>query len=404
LLDAGRKLGVDALLEGTIQRSGDKIRVTVQLVRAKDGTPLWADTFHEQFTNIFVLQDSISGQMAKALTMKLTGEEEKQLAKDYTDNPGAYQAYLKGRYFWNKRTSNGLEMAVKSFTQATELDPAFALAYAGLADCYNLLAYYSKAPPKESFPKAKSMAIRALEIDDALAEAHTSLGYVKMRHDWDWMGAEREFKRAIELKSNYATAHHWYSEFLTMMGRFDEAITEAKRARELDALSLIINTDLGRTLIWARQYDEAIEQLEKTLELDPNFAEAHNILGRAYEQKGMKDEAISEWLRAMTLSGKSQERIEALRNAYGVSGMGGYLQNQLDFLLKEPSNPRNVSLFSIAFLYTRLGNKKEALEWLEKAFEERSEKLIILKVDQNFDSLRSDPRFKELLRRVGLAS
>lgn len=403
-LVAGRELSVDLVLSGAVQKSGGNLRVTVQLVRVRDGASLWGNEFKQDFTNILTVQDLIAGQVAEALMLRLTGEEKRQLAKKYTGNAEAYQAHLKGRLFWNRRTAEGIRKAIEYFRRAIELDPAYALAYAGLADCYNLLPYYGEVSVAESFPQARAAATKALELDDQLAEAHAALAYVKMRYDWDWSGAEQGYRRALELNSNYATAHQFYAEYLSMLGRFDEAIAEAQRARDLDPVSIIINTDLGRIFLWAHEYDLAIQQLLKTIEMDPGFAEAHKVLGRVYEQKGMDDLAISEWLAAMVVSGEPPEKIAALRKAYAASGMRAYQQRLLAELLQARSKQKNVSPYSIALVYTNLGDKNAALAWLEKALAERRESLVALKVDQRFDGLRADPRFTDLLRRVGLAS
>ena len=400
VLAAGRELKVEATLEGTIQMVGDRIRATLQLVRVQDGSPLWAERFDEKFTDIFAVQDSISQKVAEALMLKLTSEEEKRLTKRHTDNVEAYHHYLKGRYFWNKRTGDGFRKAIEYFEKAIDKDSGYALAYAGLADCYNMLGGYDILGPKEAFPKAKDMVVKALVADETLAEAHTALAFVRGRYEWDWPGAEAEFRRAIQLNPNYATAHHWYGLHLGAMGRFDEALDEVTRARELDPLSLIINTNIGWILHLARKYDQAGEQYLKTLEMDPDFAVAHLKLGWTYEQRGMYGEAVEEDIKAAIILGARADKVEVLRHAYEVSGIRGYRQKQLDFE-KQRQTQDFASSITIAGLCASLGKNDEAFQWLEKAYVERSAVSSIY-VEPQFDGLRSDPRFRDLLRRVGL--
>jgi tetratricopeptide (TPR) repeat protein len=337
--------------------------------------------------------------------LKLTGAEKKRLTKRYTENTEAYHLYLKGRYHWNKFNEVGFRKAIECFQQAIEHDPAYALAYAGLADCYVSLSTFNVIPSKEGFPKARAAALKALEIDDTLADAHTSLARIKSSFDWDWLAAEEEFKRAIELNPNYATAHHLYGRHLMIMGRFDEAAVEIRRASELDPLSLLINADLSAPLFFARQYDQAIESLRETIEMDPNFALAHVRLGGAYECKGMYEEAIAEYQRAIELSGSSADNpttSAVLAHVYAASGRGDQARAMLN-RLKEQSQRGYVSPCDIAEVHAALGEEDQAFEWLEKAYKLRSCDLRFLKVSQLMDSLRSDPRFADLLRRVGLA-
>ncbi len=400
-LSIGRELDVDSVLEGTIERYEDRIRVNVQLTRLRDHAPLWGEMFEEQFTNIFAVEDSISEQVTRVLKLKLSGEEKKQLTKRYTESVKAYQAYLRGRYFWDKRTEEGMVKSISYFEEAIETDPAYAQAYSGLADAHLLLGAYRARPPRETFPKAKAAAVTALEIDDQLAEAHSSLAYVKACYDWDWSGAEEEFRRALELNPNYAIAHIWYSDYLSAVGRFDEALAEVERALELDSLSLISNLNLALPLYFARQYGRAIEQLQKTLELDPNYALGHWSLGRAYRQEGKFDEAIAELHKAVSLSGKSPLMLAALGRAFAVSGETEKARKILAEL-KKVSRQRYVSPYDIATVYVGLGEKDQAFESLNEAFEERSGRLLFLKVDPYWDGVRSDPRFLSVLDRVGL--
>jgi TolB-like protein/DNA-binding winged helix-turn-helix (wHTH) protein len=394
-LAAGRELGVDSVLEGTIQRAGDRVRVNVQLISVRESRPLWAAKFDERFTDIFTVQDSISAQVAEALTLKLTGEEQKLLAKRYTDNVEAYQSYLRGRYFLNKRNEEGLRKGIGYFTEAIEKEPAYALAYAGLADAYSVLGFYQfgTLAPEESFQRAKAAAMKALELDETLAEAHASLALARMDVDHDEAGAEREYRRAIELNPNYATAHHWYSDFLAMMDRQAEAMTEIKRALELDPLSLVINATLGERLFYARQYKEAESQLRKTLEMDESFGPAHYLLGLTYEQLGMYEESIAELNRARELSGGSPWMVAALGHSLAMAGRRAEAQQML-VELKQLATRRHVSPYDIATIYTGLGEKTQAFEWLQKMYKPQTRRL--LKADPRMDSLRQDPRFQEL--------
>jgi DNA-binding winged helix-turn-helix (wHTH) protein/Tfp pilus assembly protein PilF len=400
-LAAGREQRVDAVLESSIQRSGQKVRVTARLLNVQDGLAFWTFSCDEMCTDIFELQDAISEKMAAALALKLNGEERKLLTKRYTENTDAYQAYLKGRYYWNKRTEEGFKRAIQYFQQAIDIDPNYALAYSGLADSYILLVDYFGLL-KESYPKAKIAATKALEIDEALAEAHTSLAFIRCWYDWDWSEAENEYKRAIQLNPNYPTAHHWYSRYLIVMGRMGEAGAEIKRAQELDPLSLIINSGLGEYFYFAHQYDQAIEQLRKTLDMDPSFVRALLDLGQAYVQKGMYDQAIAEYRKAITLSGGSAEAQAWLGYAYAVAGKRGEAQKVLADL-SELLTQRPVAPYWKAMLYAGLGKESQALAWLEKAYQERFTRLALANVQPEFDTLRSDPRLADLLRRMGLA-
>ncbi len=406
-LAAGRELSVESVLESSIQRSGDRIRVTSRLKRVADGILLWDFQCEEdKCTDLFAVQDSISERVAEKLALVLTGEERKSLAKRYTNNAEANELYMKGRYFWNKRTEESVKKAVQYFQQAIDKDPNYALAYSGLADSYIVLGSWRAGgalAPKESMPKAKAAALRALEIDDSLAEAHTSLADVGLLYDWDWQTVEREFKRAIDLNPNYATAHQWYANYLAAMGRLGEALEQSKRALEINPLSLIINTNIGEIFRYARQYDQAIKRCQDTLELDQNFAESHVDLGKNYEQTGMYTEAISEISKAVSLSEGNPIIVAALGHAYAISGRRGEAQKILDEL-KKKSKQRYVSSYEIAAICAGLDEKDQAFRWLEKAYAERASFLIFLKVDPRLDSLRPDPRFADLLRRMALGS
>ena len=398
---AGREQRVDAVLEGSIQKSGERIRITVRLVNVGDGQQLWVGRFDEKFTDIFTLQDSISERVAGVLAVGLTGEERMLLTKRYTGNTEAYRLYLKGLYYSAKSTEEGLKKAIEHFRQALDIDPGYALAYAGLSESYSQLGVFGLMPMKESSSKAKEAATRALEMDDNLGQTHASLAVITMDYYWDWAEAERQFKRAIDLNPNYAPIRTSYSWYLTRVGRSDEAIQEAKRAQELDPVSPDSNATLGFAFLFARQYDQAIEHFGETLEFDPNYLVAHAGLGVAYALKGMHEEAISEFQKARTISGGSTDMTALLGYAYAVAGQ----RSEAEKILEESnqlSRQRYVSPSHRAIIYTGLGEKELAFEWLEKAYEDRNWVLVLLKVHPMFDPLRSDPRFLDLLRRMNL--
>lgn len=398
---AGRELQVEAVLEGSFQKIDNRLRVTARLINVEDGHAVWSGQFDEQFTDIFKVQDSISEQVASALALRLTPEKRLLLTRHGINNAEAYQLYLKGRYHWNKRTAADLKKAIAYFEQAKAISPDAAPVYVGLADCYNLLSFYDASPPQESFPKAKAAALRALELDETLAEAHTSLGWIRWVYEWDWPAAERAFQRAIALNPNYVTAHHWYGWCLVQRGQFDEGLARMKRAAELESLSLIIQTQLGASYFYMGQTDQAIEQYRKVLDLDANFVRAHFYLGQAYEQKGLYAEAIAEMKKALALSTESVEYQAGLGHAYASSGDLRQAQQILDQLIKE-TKQHYISRYSIALLYTGLSQKDQAFAWLNQGARERASRLTRLKVDPRFAPLRPDPRFAELLQHVGL--
>ncbi|PYU18868.1 MAG: hypothetical protein DMG32_25500 [Acidobacteria bacterium] len=337
------------------------------------------------------------------LRMRLTGEDQKRMAKSYTTNPEAYRLYLQGRFWLSKRSEEGFNKSIDFFQQAIAKDPNYALAYSGLADCYSLLATYGDVSPRETYPRAKEAALKALEIDNALAEAHASLAYVKTLFDLDWSGGEREFQRAIALNPSYANAHYWYAGVLQAMGRSEEATAEQKRALELDPLSLSINRDLGAAFYLARQYDQAIEQERKTLELDPNFILAHSYLGLAYVQRSMYKEGIAECEKELVISPSNPYALAELGYAYALAGRRAEAQKVLD-QLNQLSKHKYVPAMSRVGIYSGLGEKDKAFEWLEKSYEERSLGLTVnfIQVSPAYDGLRSDPRFTNLLRRMNL--
>jgi TolB-like protein/DNA-binding winged helix-turn-helix (wHTH) protein/Tfp pilus assembly protein PilF len=396
-----RELNVDAVVEGTVLRSGDQVRITAQLIEASTDRHLWSQSYKGELRDTLALQNRVAGAIADQIRINLTPREQAALKNVKVVNPEAYESYLKGRYFWNKRTADGLKVALAYFKQAIEEDPKYAQAYSGLADTYALLGdwQYAVMTPKEAFPKAKVAAIKALELDSSLGEAHNSLAFVLDGFDWDFDSAGKEFQRAIELNPGYATAHHWYAWHLSLLGRFDEAIVEMKKAENLDPLSLIINADLAELLDLAHSYDESIRQSRKTIEMDPNFGLAHNQLAQAYLQKHMYDEAVGELQEAVKLSGDSPTCIANLARAYVASGMRSEAVNLLGDL-KKRSNPGYSNASEIAMIYAALGDRDQAMNWLEKGYEERFNPGVLLR--PGFDPLRSDLRFQNLVHRIGL--
>jgi DNA-binding winged helix-turn-helix (wHTH) protein/tetratricopeptide (TPR) repeat protein len=401
-LAAGREQRVDAVLESSFQRSGEKIRVTVRLVQVSDGAALWAYRCDEDYTDVFAAQDIISEKVAGALMPGLTGAERKLLAKRYTDNFEAYQLYVKGHFFWDKRTEEGIEKSIEYFEQAIRLDPNYALAYAGLATTYVTSAYRQMVLPAEADARAEAATREALELDEQLGQAHSALGVLHFRH-LEWSQGVREFERAIELNPSYATAHMWYSYYLMALGRFDQAIAEARRAQELDPLSLIINTQMGTPFFYMREYDRAIEQYRKALEIDPQFPPARYWLGRAYTQKGNYAEAIECLLPTVTANPRLKAYIMPLAYACAVSGQHGAALKLLDEL-RAPAEQRSVSAYYVALIYAGLGEPNQSFDWLERAYQECADGIIFLNVEPGFDGLRSEQRFQELLRRMRLAS
>ena len=399
----GRQFGVDAVLTGRVVQRGDSLTVQADLVSVADGSQMWGERYSRRVSDILAVQEDIAREIVGRLRPKLSSEQQQRVTKRQTENADAYQLYLKGRYYWNKRTEAGMSKGIEYFRQAIDLDPNYSLAYAGLADSYNFLGAFGIAvlPPGETMPKAKAAAMKALEMDDSLADAHASLAFVRLYHDWDWSGAEREFQRAIELNPNYAPAHQWYSHLLMARGRTAESISEAKSAAEIDPLSLPANMNVGWQYHWARQPDSAVEHLRKLLEMDPNFEQGRWGLGLAYEQKGMFEEAAAEFRKAADLSGGSPVYLAALGHAYALGGKKAEAMKVRDDL-EERSKLRYVPPYWMATLYAGLGEREQAFRWLGKAYEERSGGLIWLGVDPRLDSLRTDPRFQGLVRRVGL--
>jgi len=403
-LAAGREQRVDAVLEGSIQRLGDKIRLTVRLLNIEDGSPLWADKFDEKISDIFAVQDRVSERVAGVLALELTGADRTLLAKRYTQNAEAYQLYLKGRYYLGKYDEEGSKKGLESFKEAIDLDPNYALAYAGLADAYYGLSNLY-LPPTEAMPKARAVALKALELDETLAEAHASLAVVKSQYEWEWPAAEREYKRALELNPGFASVHYGYGTYLIAKGRPEEALAELKRAHELDPLSITIDLFTVFPFYYAppslRQYDRAIEELRKIIAMEPNFSSAHSLLGGVYVEKGMYEEAVAAHKKAWQL-GNNLWDLAYLVRSYAMAGRRGEAQKALDDL-RERAKREHVAPNWIAAAYLGLGDKDRALTWLEKAYEDRDENMTLLNVDPAFDRLHADPRFTVLLRRIGLS-
>ncbi len=397
-----RTLQVEAVLDGTLQRSGDGLRITVQLVGARESAPLWAAKFDARAADLFALEDSISQELAEELRLRLSRQERDRLSRSPTPDPQAYDAYLRGRFFWNRRTLDGLEKAIASFRQAIALDSDFALAHAGLADCYVLLPLYGAFAPRNVFPEAIASAERALTLDDSLAEAHTSLSYARFLYERRWEAAERGFRRALDLNPGYPTAHQWMAFLLAALGRHEEAIGQARQARDLDRLSLVINADFGMVLYFARQYPAAVEQFRKTLELDPSFAYAHFGLGHAWQQQGRLDEAVEEQRRAVELAPGSPALQAALGQALAWAGRPEEARRILAEL-EERAAREYVEPSDFAFLWTALGEPDRALDRLEQACDERSRFVAFLATWPIYDPLREHPRWPELLERAGLA-
>lgn len=398
---AGRELGVDSVLDGNIQRWGDKIRVNARLVKVADGTMLWTGTFDEKFTDIFVVQDAISRKVAAALVLRLSGDEQARLEKRSTANPQAYEFYLRGRYHFFKITPPEVRKAIGYYQQAIEADPNYALALAGMADAYRTQAIAAHAPSKEVCPQAKRLAEQALEIDESLADAHIVLGWVGFLYDLDWENAERQLQRAIELAPNNSEGHRAYAHLLSSAGRHDEAIAESRKARELDPLTLITATLDAYFLLYAGRSDEAIARLDKTLELDPNFWAAHNALGRVLVVQGRYDEAIAAFAKAKELSGGSTEPVTQLGYALAKSGRRDKARATLEEL-KSFAAKDYLPTYFLAVIYNGLGEKEEALKYLEKSSGEREAQMTFLKIDTRWNNLRNEPRFIELMKQMKL--
>lgn len=407
ILSIGRELRVEALLDGRVQRAGNRVRVTVQFVNVGDGATIWA----AKFTDIFAVQDSISEQVASALTLKLSGEERRSLSKHYTKSGEAYQSYLKGRYYWNKMTSEGLRRSLDCFADAAEKDPGYALAYAGMAASYVHMEIYGFMLPSEAMPKAAAAALRAIGLDAAVAEAHASLALVRMFYERDWPEAEKEFRQALRLNPSYAAAHDWFAIYLMAKGRTDEALASIRKAQELDPLSLIINTDVACALYYARQFEASIRQCQWVLETEPNFVTAHFRVGLAYEQLGKYEEAVDAFRSAVALS-TEDSKTEAMAAFKGGSDARASLAHTYALMgereaarsvlaqLEQQARHAYVPPHDFAMIYSALGETDKAFEWLKVAYQERFSLLVLLELDPRFDNLRADPRFTSLLSRI----
>ena len=397
---AARELGVTAVMTGRVSQHGDDLLISAELIDVRDNSLLWGQQYTRKLADLLTVQEEIAREISERLRTRLTIEEQKQFSKRYTGDAEAYQLYLKGRYYWNKRTRDGYKKATEQFEQAIEKDPSYALAYAGLADCYNVLSSYGIASPRESIPKGEAAATRALEIDGNLAEAHTSLAYVKYQYEWDWAGGESEFRRALELNPNYSTAHQWYALELAGMGRITDALPEISQAQQHDPLSLIANVNAGWIFYHAHQYDRALEEMRKSLDMDPNFARGHWAISEPLEQQQKYQEAIAELEKARQID-ETPIILALLCHVYAVTGKTNdahRIINQLNVLSKQAY----VDPYFLAEIHTALGERDQAFQELEKAYEQRSSWLVWLKVEPKFDSLRDDPRYTSLLKRIGL--
>jgi TolB-like protein/tetratricopeptide (TPR) repeat protein len=401
LSEIARELNVEAVVEGSVLRSGERVRIIAQLIQVPADTHIWAQSYEGDIRDTLALQSSVARSIVEQIRGTLKPQEQAALEKSKAVNPEAYESYLKGRYFWNKRTGDGLKKAIEYFNHAIEADPTYAEAYSGLADAYALSGdwEYGVLSPQVAFREAKAAATKALALDENLGEAHTSLAFALDLYGWDWKAAETEYKLAIKLNPSYATAHLWYAWHLIVVGRSGEGISELKKAESLDPLSLIISADMADALCIAHLFDDAVQQSKKTLEMDPHFAVGHYELGQALEQKQMHDEAIAEFQRAIEISGHSGVFDSSLAHAYAVSGRHEEATKiAKDLESRHDQNPSAEA--NIALIYVGLGDQDQAMIWLNKAYDARFNPSILLR--PAFDPLRSDPRFKDLLRRIGL--
>jgi serine/threonine-protein kinase len=400
--EVARALGVKSIVTGRVLRHGDTLQISVELMDARDKTHMWGAQYNRTGRDLMAMQQDIAQEISRTLRLKLSSAEQSRVGDLHTANGEAYELYLKGRFYWNKRTGESLMKSVDYFNQAIEKDPGYALAYVGLADAYNVIPFYSVGSPQECYPKAKEAARRALEIDDTLAEAHTAMASVLMDYDWNLSESNKEFERAIELNPNYPNAHHWYArENLTIMGNFERALAEMRRAQELDPLSLIINANLGKAYFNARRYDEAIQQLRKTIEIDQTFFVAHHYLGSAYAMKGDYSDALAEYQKAHQLNESDPHVVALTGRLYAVTGKRAEALSTIA-QLKSMATERYVPDYSVALVYAALGEKDQAFELLEKSYRDHTVDMLTLYYDPLIDNLRSDPRFADLLRRVGL--
>jgi TolB-like protein/tetratricopeptide (TPR) repeat protein len=396
----GAELHADYLIQGSVRRASDRVRITVQLIQVRDQTDLWAESYDRQLEDILVLQDSVARTIANQIHITLTPGQQAGLPSPRKVDPEAYDAYLKGRYYWNKRTADGMQKAVIYFQRAIDKDPAYGAAYSGLADSNSGLTWHGFTSPAETLTRAHAAALKAIEIEPQSAEAHASLALV-LHHRWDWAGAEAEFKRALQLDPHYANAHHWYGDYLSVRGRHEQALLEAKQALDLDPLNLMIGTWVGLRYYLARKYDSAVEQGRNTLELDPNFAAAHLLLGETYVQKGLHEKGLAELQRAAGLSGNSPLYLAQVAVAQALAGRKTEALRIVAQLQALSSN-RYVSPYGIAQIYAALNDKEQTFKWLQIAYDDRAVWMSYLAVDPVFDGFRSDQRFQDLLRRIRL--
>ncbi len=398
LPEIGEALKVDAVVEGTVARSENRVRITAQLIAASSDRHLWAKSYERDLKDILTMQDEVARDIAAEIRIKLTPEERTRLSDTHPVDPEAHEAYLRGRYWWHRRGRENESKGLQYFEQAVQLDPSYALAWTGIADSYIVMAHHGGLPPKEAMPGARDAALKALQLDSSLAEAHTSLALVKTAYEWDYAAAENEFTRAIELNPNYATAHHWYAHYLVIKRRFPEALNEIQRAHDLDPYSLVINDFWGTALYYSKDYERALAQFRSMLDLDPSVKPVtYELLARVYEQQGDYARAIEQRRDAFMLSGAAQDAA-SLANAYAQGGAEAYWRKRVELARRPPT----ASALDLAILYARQGDRDSALRSLERAYQEQSPWLNFTACEPAFDSLRSDPRFQELLRRLGL--
>jgi TolB-like protein/Tfp pilus assembly protein PilF len=401
LPEIARELNVDAVVEGSVVRSGSNVRITAQLVYAPSDRHLWAKQYERNLTDILLLQAEVASAIANEVQVRLTPQERRRLASAQPVNPEAYLAYLRGRLHWNKRTDEGMKKGLELFEQALDKDPSYALSHAGVAECYNMMGFWGVAAPHEVSPKAKAAASMALEIDENLAEGHAARGWAQFAYDWNWGGAEKELQRAIELNPGYATAHQWYSHLLVYQGRIEEALAEVERTLVLDPLSLIMNSNAAYIHILAHRFEEAEEKVRSAIELEANFAPSQLFLGRVYEQTGRIEEALDAFRKAVAISGEVARFLSGLGHGYAVAGQCAEAQKVLEKLV-EMARQHYVSAYDFAVVYAGLGNSESVFGWLEKAYEERSTWLALVNADSRFDPYHSNPRFQQLVARLGL--
>ncbi len=398
-----RELNIQSALFGHIAAREGNLEIEAELVEAPQGWRLWGGHFRRPLSEMLAVQEEIAREISEKLRLQLNRDQQEWLAKRSTENAEAYQDYLRGRYYWNKMTEEGLRKGIEHFERAIRQDPGYALAHSGLADCYGMMAHYSRLAPREVMPKAKSAALKAIELDENLAEGHTSLAGIYAFHEWDFAAAEKEYRRALELNPNYAVAHHRFGDLLSLLGRPEEALAEIRRALELDPLSLVINMELAWNLFIARDYPRSLEQSLKTVEMEPGFASSQFTLGLAYAQLEEFPKALAAFKKSSEISGRNPASLANLAHAYARSGKKRLAHAMLKDLT-DPSRRNFVLPGTIALVYTGLGDKEQALDWLERAFEERDASLVWLKTDPRFDSLRGAKKFQALLAKIGFPS